>query len=109
MSQQTTQRNNSQSSEEWASVDENIITPKVSEKKPKKAEKRQDKIKRIIKQIHEDSITEVMKDILLENKRLARDLENLRIQNTSLKRDHDTLTHALLRDRLSMFNSDLDL
>ena len=110
MSQQSIHDPKNCSSEEWDSVDEiQTHQNKVAEKKPKKVEKRQDKIKRIIKQINEDSITDVMRDILIENKRLARDLETLRIQNTSLKKDYDGLHHALLRDRLRVFNTDLDL
>lgn len=110
MSQQTLNEQRNDSSQEWESVEE-IPTQqtKNAEKKPKKVEKRQDKIKRIIKQINEDSITDVMRDILIENKRLAKDLETLRIQNISLKKDHDGLHHALLRDRLRLFNTDLDL
>lgn len=109
MSQQTINEQRNDSSQEWESVEEIPSHNKIAEKKPKKVEKRQDKIKRIIKQINEDSITDVMRDILIENKRLARDLETLRVQNISLKKDHDCLYHALLRDRLRVFNTDLDL
>ena len=54
------------------------------------------------------SLEQVVGDILEENKRLRRDIETLRIQNTSLRREHEELIHALLADRLRIQNPELE-
>lgn len=76
-------------------------------KKPSKMT-RKERINTLIRKINNDSIHQVMEDIIAENKRLRRELENLRIQNTTIKRDYEELMHSLLRDRLNNQNLDSD-
>ena len=68
-------------------------------KKPSKTTRKQ-RVTQFVHKIHEDSIDLVLKDILDENVKLRKEIESLRVQNVSLKRDMDELTHALLQDRL---------
>lgn len=77
------------------------------EKKPCKTTRKQRTQKYIMK-IQNDSLEQVVGDILDENKRLRRDIETLRIQNTSLRREHEELIHALLADRLRIQNPELE-
>lgn len=81
-------------------TDSEEVSPKNDEKKPIKTTRKQ-RINNIVKRINQDSLDFVIEDVLAENKRLRRELENLRIQNTSLKREYEELTHTILSDRLS--------
>ena len=79
----------------------------VEAKKPQKITRRQ-RTQRYIMKIKDDNMDQVMNDILNENKRLRRELEALRVANTSLKREYEELTHALLADRLKNQIPDLE-
>ena len=76
-------------------------------KKPQKTTRKQ-RTQRYLMKVNNDSREIVLADILDENKRLRRELENLRVANTSLKREHEELTHALLADRLRIQYPDLE-
>lgn len=76
-------------------------------KKPTKTTRKQ-RTQRYIMKLKEDSPDLILSDILAENKRLRREIEALRVQNTSLKREHEELTHALLSDRLKNQYPDLE-
>ena len=76
-------------------------------KKPTKTTRKQ-RVTQFVHKVHEDSLELVLKDILEENVKLRKEIESLRVQNVSLKRDMDELTHALLQDRLKNQSNDLD-
>lgn len=83
------------------------MAQKVSEdseenKKPIKLSRKQ-RVSQYVKRISDDNMEQVLEDILKENKRLRRELETARIQNTSLRREYEELTHAILRDRLGNY------
>lgn len=80
---------------------------KKEAKKPQKTTRRQ-RTQMYIKKIKDDSTDLILSDILTENKRLRREIENLRVANTSLKREHEELVHALLSDRLKNQYPDLE-
>ena len=80
---------------------------KKEAKKPSKTTRRQ-RVNQFIHKINEDTLDQVVKDILEENVRLRKEIESLRVQNVSLKREHEELIHALLQDRLKNQNSDLE-
>lgn len=89
------------------SSDEVDEQKKREAKKPTKTTRKQ-RTQLYIKKIKDDSADQILTDILTENKRLRREIENLRIANTSLKREHEELIHALLSDRLKNQYPDLD-
>lgn len=76
-------------------------------KKPSKTTRKQ-RINHFIQKIHEDTLEQVVRDILDENTKLRKEIESLRVANVSLKREMDELTHTLLRDRLMNQTSDLE-
>ena len=76
-------------------------------KKPSKITRKQ-RVTNFIKKINEDSLEKVMEDILNENKRLRREVESLRVANTSLKREYEEMMHSILQDRLKNQGNDLD-
>lgn len=76
-------------------------------KKPCKTTRKQ-RVNQFIRKINDDTIEQVVKDILEENVRLRKEIEALRVQNVSLKREHEELIHAILQDRLKNQNSDLE-
>lgn len=76
-------------------------------KKPIKTTRKQ-RVTQFVHKIHEDSLEQVVRDILEENVKLRKEIESLRVANVSLKRDMDELTHALLQDRLKNQSNDLD-
>ena len=80
---------------------------KREQKKPVKTTRRQ-RVSQYIKKINEDNLEQVVKDVLEENTRLRKEIEALRIQNVSLKREHEDLIHALLQDRLKKHGNDLE-
>lgn len=80
---------------------------KKEAKKPQKTTRKQ-RTQKYIKKIQNDSADQILTDILTENKRLRKEIENLRIANTSLKREHEELIHALLSDRLKNQYPDLE-
>lgn len=81
---------------------------KSGEKKPIKTTRKQ-RVTSLIKKINEDSLEMVIQDILTENKRIRRELENMRVQNTSLKREYEELMHNILKDRLTNQSSQYQL
>lgn len=89
-----------------SSSEEDSIKKKEA-KKPQKTTRRQ-RTQRYIQKIQNDSTDQILTDILAENKRLRKEIENLRIANTSLKREHEELVHALLSDRLKNQYPDLE-
>lgn len=93
-----------QDSSEDSSEDEK---KKREAKKPVKTTRRQ-RTQRYIMKIKEDSPDLILSDILAENKKLRKEIEALRVANTSLKREHEELTHALLADRLKNQYPDLE-
>lgn len=76
-------------------------------KKPSKTTRKQ-RISQYVHKVNEDSLEQVMKDILEENSKLRREIESLRVANVSLKREMEELTHCLLQDRLKNQSTDLD-
>lgn len=80
---------------------------KKEAKKPTKTTRKQ-RVNQFIHKIHEDSMEQVIRDILDENVKLRKEIESLRVANVSLKREMDELTHSLLRDRLMNQSNDLE-
>ena len=76
-------------------------------KKPSKTTRKQ-RVTQFIQKVNNDSLEQVLKDILDENARLRKEIEALRVQNVSLKREQEELMHSLLQDRLKNQSSDLD-
>ena len=95
-------------SEDRSSDDSSQSMEKIREtKKPQKTTRRQ-RTQRYIMKLKDDSTDIILADILAENRKLRREIEALRVQNTSLKREHEELTHALLADRLKNQYPDLE-
>ena len=80
---------------------------KKEAKKPTRTTRKQ-RVNQFIHKIHEDSMEQVIRDILDENVKLRKEIESLRVANVSLKREMDELTHSLLRDRLMNQSNDLE-
>lgn len=76
-------------------------------KKPSKSTRKQ-RVTQFIKKINEDNMQQVTKDVLIENKRLRKEIESLRVANASLKREYEELMHSILKDRLKNQGCDFE-
>lgn len=98
---------------------EQIMSPRLSQKshesedeiketkKPSKITRKQ-RVTKFIKRVNDDSMEKIMEDILNENARLRRELESMRVANTSLKREYEEMMHSIFQDRLKNQGNDLN-
>lgn len=61
---------------------------------------RKTRINNFIKTINDDSLDQVVQDVLTENKRLLREIKTLRESLTSAKKEYEEFVQAILTDRL---------